>query len=160
MIDPILNPASVKAEAPEIDRIRRQDLKITWVRYIRGGILGRYTEAMVEHPTLGKTKLLVALPMSKDAIAGWIETFVPKRLYREFVSKGVVYLGVPAEEMLEVRVTPHRWKVPIAAMPRWSHFATARPGKPRRLVTTIFTPPPPKPKGEWGGDPIRDRRSK
>lgn len=157
MTDPnILQPA-LKAEAPEVDRIKRQDLKVSWVRYIRGGVLGRYTEAVVEHPSLGKTTIVFGLPMSRDAVAGWIETFVPKRLYREMSSNGYIRLGVPDEGYT---YHYHRYTTKIAREPRWSHSATSTgKGKTRRLACTILAPKPPKPKGEWEGDPIRDRKN-
>lgn len=151
LIQPVL-----KSEAPKVDRIKREDLKVSWVRFIRGGVLGRYTEAVVEHPSLGKTTIVFAIPIGRQAVAGWVESFIPKRLYREMAATGYARLGVPDETYT---YHYHRYPKKLAAAPRWSHSATTgRNSKPRRLACTILAPEPPKPKGEWEGDPIRDRK--
>lgn len=68
------------------EHLLRQDLSLTYYDpSLRGGPLGRMTEATVSHPVYGKCHFAWPMPMSEEAVLDWVALTIPAKLFKKQV---------------------------------------------------------------------------
>jgi len=133
--------------------VQKEDLEVTWVRRLPGGALGlKKTEGFVQHKELGGFWLEVGLPMSPEALRGWVASTFNKHLLKEAADKGRFSSGVPNERAKPVGI-PQRGKTWVLGQKRWDIQKAKNAKRPLRMVMAFKSARMPE-RGLWDGDPL------